>query len=129
MTRPEEIEYTPPSREEIDICLNCPLKECDETSVLCRLTRMAANGEIPTPQAMVMTKQRKRVDLTDYGRNLIRVRREEMGLTKTELGRLIGVTHQVIGNVEKGRSKSLGANVTKIADVLGVSIDELFKED
>lgn len=58
---------------------------------------------------------------------LIRFRREK-GLTQAELAKKVGVTLRAIQNWEAGRLPRLD-DATKLADALGVSLDELRTHD
>ena len=61
------------------------------------------------------------------GKNIKRLRRE-LGLTQVELARRLGVTCQAISKWETQANSPDIALIPKIAGVLGVSIDELFRE-
>lgn len=60
--------------------------------------------------------------------NNVRKYRERKYLTQGELADKVGVTIQTIGNIENGRNKPLVKTMRKLADELGVSVDELFPQ-
>lgn len=60
--------------------------------------------------------------------NNVRKYRERKYLTQGELAEKVGVTIQTIGNIENGRNKPLVKTMRKLAEKLGVSIEELFPE-
>ncbi len=51
----------------------------------------------------------------------IKIRRKELGLTTTELGRLIGVQNSAITKYEKGRVQLKANQIKAIADALQIS--------
>ena len=59
--------------------------------------------------------------------NIKRLRKEK-GLTQKGLAEKIGVSTAFISQVENGISKPSDDNLKKIADVLGVTVNELEKE-
>lgn len=60
-------------------------------------------------------------------KNLRRIRLEK-GITQVEMCRKIGVTQQTFSSYETGRKMPRVVILVKIAEVLGVSVDELTKE-
>ncbi len=58
----------------------------------------------------------------------IRHLREDVGLTEKELGDRVGVTMNMISQVERGLKKPSAETLKRIADVLGVTVDELYRE-
>ena len=59
----------------------------------------------------------------------IRELREEAQLTQTELAKRIGNSQRNISNWETGASEPDLATVVQLADIFGVSLDELFGRD
>lgn len=59
----------------------------------------------------------------------IRELREEKGLTQKELAALIGNVQRNISNWENGSHEPDCESIVKLADVFGVSLDELFGRD
>lgn len=57
----------------------------------------------------------------------IRKLRKDKNLTMKELGSLVGVSEQAIGNYERGDREPNMATLQKITDSLDISIDEFFK--
>lgn len=56
----------------------------------------------------------------------IRICRLQKGLSQGELGRLIGVTFQQVQKYEKGANRVGASRLQQIADVLRVSVSDLF---
>ena len=48
-----------------------------------------------------------------------------MGWTQAELAEKIGVTQSTVAQWEKGKTLPTGSKLTKVADVLGITVDEL----
>ena len=63
--------------------------------------------------------------MVKIGKNIKRFRRE-CGLTQAELAKKLGVTTQAVSKWETQMNSPDIALIPKIAQVLGVSIDELF---
>jgi len=59
-------------------------------------------------------------------KNRIRALREDLGLTQTELGRLVGVTRQAILAIEKDKHDPSVTLAARIAHALGRPIDRVF---
>ena len=59
-------------------------------------------------------------------RNLIRIRREQAGLTQKELGQRVGVSRQAINAVETGKFDPSIHLAHDLARFLGTTIEELF---
>lgn len=55
--------------------------------------------------------------------------REEVQLTQTELAKKIGTSQRNVSNWETGTSEPDLETIGKLADIFGVSIDELFGKD
>lgn len=53
--------------------------------------------------------------------------REEAGLTQAGLAEIAGVTQQAVSNWENGDRQPRVEHLPRIADALGVSIDELVR--
>lgn len=60
-----------------------------------------------------------------FANNLRRIR-EERGVTKTAIARQLGITLTAYSFYEQGSTEPSILNIKKIADFLGVSVDELF---
>jgi transcriptional regulator with XRE-family HTH domain len=56
----------------------------------------------------------------------LRTARQQVGLTQSELGFLIGRSEVAISKYETGRSRPSRENQTKLAEILGVDRCELF---
>lgn len=72
-----------------------------------------------------MSKRPLRVDVL-VGRN-IRIRRLQRGLTQTELGDHLGVTHQQIQKYENGANRVGASRLSQIAGALSVPLAALFE--
>ena len=59
--------------------------------------------------------------------NLITKLREEKGFSQAELGALLGVTNKAVSRWENGRGYPDTSLLLKLADVLGITVDELLK--
>lgn len=59
----------------------------------------------------------------------IKVRRKELGLTTTDLGRMIGVQNSAITKYEKGRVELKASQIKAIADALQISPVLLLDDD
>ena len=59
-------------------------------------------------------------------RNLIRIRREQAGLTQKELGQRVGVSRQAINAVETGKFDPSIWLAHDLARFFGTTIEELF---
>ena len=68
----------------------------------------------------------RETDLKDLGK-VIRVKRESKGLTQVELARKSGVDRNYIGMVERGERNPSYLSLQKIAQGLGLSVDEMIK--
>ncbi len=58
--------------------------------------------------------------------NSVRELREQRGLTQQELGRLVGVSRQSVAAIEKGKFDPTVWLAHDLAQVFGLSIEELF---
>lgn len=67
-----------------------------------------------------------KVDVTKYVGNQIRKYRKLRGMTQKELGLKIGVKHNTISGYESGANEPEQNTLFAIADVLGISINDLF---
>lgn len=56
---------------------------------------------------------------------MLRELRENAGITQVELGRSLGVRQNTISNWENGRSRPGVEKTAKIAEILGVTINEV----
>ena len=59
--------------------------------------------------------------------NLIATLRLEKGLSQGELGLMLGVTNKAVSRWEKGRGYPDTALLLKLAEILGITVDELLK--
>ena len=59
--------------------------------------------------------------------NLISKLREEKGLSQSELGVLLGVTNKAVSKWENGRGYPDTSLLLTLAEVLGISVDELLR--
>lgn len=64
--------------------------------------------------------------LANLGERL-RARREQAGVTQTDLARRSGLTQEMISNLERGQHEPRIATLQKFADGLGISVVELLK--
>ena len=55
----------------------------------------------------------------------VRVMRAKLGLSQAELAKKSGVSKPAVSNIERGRNAPSLQVMTKLADVLGCSLDEL----
>jgi len=60
----------------------------------------------------------------DFGDRATKLRKEK-GLSRDELGKIIGTSGPIVGRYERGDMKPSIEIATKIADALGVSLDYL----
>lgn len=68
-------------------------------------------------------KEVKEVDITT-GRNIAE-RRVSLGMTRQELGRQLGITHQQLHKYERGTNRITVSRLVDISIVLCVSVNEL----
>lgn len=59
----------------------------------------------------------------------LRSLRQQHGLTTRQLGKMLGVGHSFIIKMEKGDRVPNAAMILKIADVFGVCIDKLMRDE
>lgn len=59
--------------------------------------------------------------------NRVKIRRTELDIGQEELARLVGVTRQAIHSIEKGKYQPSVILAYKLAKVLDIDINELFK--
>lgn len=59
---------------------------------------------------------------------IIKLIRKTMGITQEELAKRIGVTQGTVAQWEKGLTHPAFDKLPKVADVLGVTVDELIKK-
>jgi transcriptional regulator with XRE-family HTH domain len=60
------------------------------------------------------------------GKNLKRIRTAK-GITQGDIVRSLGVSRSFISNIENGKTNPTLATIAKLAEAIGVSIDELLK--
>lgn len=58
----------------------------------------------------------------------LRKYRKQRGMTQNELGAILGCGYTDIAQYESGRAKPMPDDLKKIAEVLGVRVDELLGE-
>lgn len=58
--------------------------------------------------------------------NTLKVQRAKLGINQGELGKLVGVSRQTISSIERGEYNPSITLVLKIADIFGVSVEEIF---
>ena len=66
--------------------------------------------------------------MANYGETL-KYHREQLGLSKLELAKKIGTTHQNIGRWEQGEVLPNIDFCVRLADFYGISLDELVGRD
>jgi transcriptional regulator with XRE-family HTH domain len=79
---------------------------------------------------MTAGKNKMRMDDLTVQRRIgirIRMRRNEAGLTQTELGERLGVTFQQIQKYEKGVNRVGGARLAQLAEALGVNVEFFYR--
>lgn len=59
----------------------------------------------------------------------MRAARKALGLTQTETARRIGLSAEFYARVERGKALPGAESLAKIADVLDISVDDLFGRD
>ena len=60
------------------------------------------------------------------GKNLKRIRTEK-GITQGDIVRILGVSRSFVSNIENGKTNPTLSTISKIANALDVSSDELLK--
>lgn len=60
------------------------------------------------------------------GKNLKRIRTTK-GITQGDIVRSLGVSRSFISNIENGKTNPTLATIAKLAEAVGVSVDELLK--
>jgi len=60
------------------------------------------------------------------GKNLKRIRTEK-DITQSDIARSLGVSRGFVSNLEKGKTNPTLATISRIADAVGVTTDELLK--
>ena len=61
------------------------------------------------------------------GRN-VKARREELGMSRNEVAKACGMSNDTIRHIEDGESNFRAKTLEAIAEVLGLSFADLFKE-
>lgn len=59
--------------------------------------------------------------------NNLKVQRAKLGINQGELGKLAGVSRQTISSIERGEYNPSITLVLKLAEIFGVSVEELFE--
>jgi putative transcriptional regulator len=62
-------------------------------------------------------------------KNNLRYWREKKRYTQSDLAALVGVQAQTIANIEHAKHKPRPRTQRKLAEILGVSVDQLFDEE
>jgi transcriptional regulator with XRE-family HTH domain len=57
------------------------------------------------------------------------VLRQQQSLTLRQLGEMLGVHHTFISQLEKGKTTPNARMIIKIADIFGVSADQLMRDE
>ncbi|MDP3875204.1 MAG: helix-turn-helix transcriptional regulator [bacterium] len=60
------------------------------------------------------------------GKNLKRIRTKK-GISQGDIVRKLGISRSFISNIENGKTNSTLSTISKLAKVLGVSVDKLIK--
>ena len=60
------------------------------------------------------------------GENLKRIRTEK-DISQVDVSRSLGVSRGFVSNIENGKTNPTLSTITRIAEALGVSVDELLK--
>lgn len=63
-----------------------------------------------------------------FGEKLSTLRKRH-GLTLRQLGEMLGVYHTYVSQIEKGKKIPNAAMIIKIADIFGVSTDQLMRDE
>lgn len=59
--------------------------------------------------------------------NKIREAREKKGLTLVKVAELVGITAPYLSDIERGNRRGTYATIKKIADALGLPVDEIWE--
>lgn len=59
----------------------------------------------------------------------MRTLRKQHGLTLTQLGDMLGVHNTYVSQIEKGKKIPNAAMILKIADIFGVTTDQLMRDE
>ena len=59
--------------------------------------------------------------------NFIRMHRARLDMTQEQLARAIGVSRQTVHAVERGKADPSVTLAMRMADIFGLSVDELFR--
>ena len=62
-------------------------------------------------------------------KDIIATRRKELGYTQQQLAEKLNVSDKVVSKWETGRSLPDASMLTDLAEVLGISVNELLKSD
>lgn len=82
----------------------------------------AARARLEAGQAPLSAEEVRRMV---EGESPIRVFRQNRGLTQVELSKAAGVRQSAVSQIEAGKSEGTPSTLKAIADVLGVTIDDL----
>ncbi len=93
-------------------------EDADDVAVLARFAERYAKGEEETVPAEV-------VDRLLAGESPLRVWREHRGMSAAQVAEAVGVTPAHVSKLESGKGDPSVAVLTKLAKVLGTSLEEL----
>lgn len=65
------------------------------------------------------------IDRMLAGESILKLWREHRGMNQSELGRASGVNRVVVADIEAGRSRGSADALKKLADALGLTVDDL----
>jgi transcriptional regulator with XRE-family HTH domain len=81
-------------------------------------------GKVSVNKRGVATKE----GLETIAQRLVRLRKER-GITQAQMARALGISQPVVSDYERGALRLHGELILKVAEILGVSADELLGRD
>ena len=93
------------------------LMDDDKAVVRTFRARLAAGEEEMLPTSMV--------ERMIGGESAVRVRRERRGVSSAELAKRAGVSSAFVSQIEAGKRPGSPATLRRIADALGIAVDDL----
>ena len=109
----------------------CPLWPSDQPGTA---AQRGDHADAVTPRAGTRSKAQNRTEIDviftldeELGRSICR-RRKVLGMTQAHLGAAVGVSFQQIQKNECGVNKMSAVQIWKIANALGLSVDDLFAD-
>jgi transcriptional regulator with XRE-family HTH domain len=103
-------------------------RNLDETLALDRVFEAAANFRNHWENfAMNATKEKGQNPTDRHVGARVRMRRNMLGMSQTELGKAVGVTFQQVQKYEKGVNRVSASRMQQFAKILGVSIAFFFE--